>query len=72
MKNISIKGEKESFTTEELMNVGQEVASLWGAECYDFSKEEDVYVFFCIEHGERFICRMTHEEILENYKHCLK
>lgn len=68
MKNILIKSEKRNFTTEELTEVGQYFASLWRAECYDFSevKGEDSYVFFCLEHGERFVFKLTHEEILKN------
>lgn len=41
---------------EYLTKIGKNVASLWGAECYDFKVSEDskVVTFYCIEHGEKF------------------
>lgn len=53
-RNYLIEG--TVYSDIKLKKIGAEVASLWGAECYDFRVkfDESTVYFFCIEHGEEF------------------
>ena len=54
---------------KELLKVGTEVASLWGAECYGYKiiKENEEIVFYCIEAGEKFTTSVTFQELKSDY-----
>ena len=54
---------------KELLKVGTEVASLWGAECYDYKivKENKEVIFYCIEAGEKFTTSVTFQELKSDY-----
>lgn len=55
--------EKCPFTKQELLDIGYDIASGWGGECYDAkvdNKKKEV-VFYCIENGERFITTESFE-----------
>ena len=54
---------KKKYTREELMRIGQEVASGWGACCIDYKEEKDGVVFYCNEFGENFTTKLTYEEL---------
>lgn len=47
---------------ENIMKIGQNVASGWGAECYDFELDDkrEIAIFHCIEWGERFITEIEY------------
>ena len=54
---------------DELRDIGNDIASLWGGSCYDYNidwekKEVD---FYCIENGEDFVTTSSFEEIKEDY-----
>ena len=57
----------ENYTREEIMRIGQEVASLWGGRCLSCDKDEKNkrVVFSCIEHGEHFTTTVDYNELKE-------
>jgi len=50
---------------DNLVHIGNNVASLWGASCYDIkpNDKEEVVVFYCVEHGEHFIAKVPYNEL---------
>ena len=56
-----------SFTDSHLCQIGNNVASLWGASCYDYKldRKEEAVLFYCIEYGERFIAKTSFAELTE-------
>jgi len=52
-----------------LPQIGYQVASIWGGECYDFEvdNKQKIVVFHCLEHGEDFVTEVKFSE-LEKYK----
>ena len=56
---------------KELLKIGMEVASLWGAECYDYKviKENKEIVFYCIEAGEKFTTSVSFQDLKSEYKY---
>ena len=59
---------------QKLLEIGTDVASLWGAECYDveIDKKEKSVTFMCIEAGEEFVTEMSFDEIKEEYGYEVK
>lgn len=57
----------ENYTREEIMRIGNEVASLWGGRCLscDNDKKNKRVVFSCIEHGEHFTTTVDYDELKE-------
>ena len=60
---VTINGKK--YTKEQLMKIGEEVASLWGASCYSYkvNKKEKLVCYDCIEHGEKFVANVSFGEL---------
>lgn len=61
---------KLPYSKEQLLNIGSNVASLWGAECYDCEVDEKAkeVIFHCIEHGEQFVTTLKFIDLKEyNY-----
>ena len=56
-----------AYDRQKLMDVGQEVASLWGASCikYHIDKKNKVVMFECIEHGEEFVTSIEFANLKE-------
>ena len=57
------------YTAQDLNNIGNSLASLWGG-CllsFEIDKQNKKIVFNCIEHGERFCSELTYDE-LQEYK----
>ncbi len=54
---------------EQLLQIGNELASLWGGACYDYkiSRKNKEVVFDCIEHGEKFVTSLSFSEITEKH-----
>jgi hypothetical protein len=54
---------------EQLLQIGNELASLWGGSCYDYriSQKDKEVEFRCIEHGEKFVTSMSFSEIKEQH-----
>ena len=52
---------------DNLISIGNEVASLWGGECYNAVPDDDreIVVFHCIEHGEDFVSEVKYSELGE-------
>ena len=52
-----------------LMEIGKEVASLWGGTCnkVEVNTDDKVVQFLCSEHGEDFVTSMTFAEINKDY-----
>lgn len=50
-----------------LEQIGSNIASLWGGECYAFKvfNEEQEVAFDCIEHGEKFSTILKFSELAE-------
>ena len=63
--NFSTKN--PTLTNDKLLSIGNNVASLWGGSCYNvsYNKEDDNYIFECIEHGEKFLTILSPKEIEE-------
>jgi len=62
-----------TITKEQLLNVGNEVASIYGAVCvgYHLDKNNEV-VFECNECGDEFeTTPMSLAEIVKEYNYCL-
>ena len=55
----------------KLMEIGQDVAAIWGAVCVDVVvyPEEKVVWFECNERGEPYSTSMSFEEIKEDYNY---
>lgn len=54
-----------SYTDSQLHQIGNQVASLWGASCYDYKldRKEEAVLFYCIEYGEKFIAKTCFSEL---------
>ena len=61
--------EGQEVDREKMMEIGKDVAIIWGAECYDFEIDYDLkeVAFFCVEYGEDFTTTMSFDEIEEQY-----
>ena len=57
VKKSSTQAKGLNYSNQELMRIGSNVASIWGAECYNYeiNKKSRIVTFFCIEHGEEFV-----------------
>lgn len=56
------------LTHQQIMRVGNEVASVWGAVCVGYHYEGHDIVFECNECGEEFdTTPMTEEEIIKDW-----
>lgn len=51
----------------KLLEIGNELAMLYGGSCYDYYKSGGKIIFKCIEHGEHFTTSMTVKELKEEY-----
>lgn len=60
----NLSGEK---LKQKLIEIGNDVASIWGGSCYDVEILKDRVYFECIEHGKKFIAELTFEEIKKDY-----
>lgn len=58
------------YDDKKLMQIGNDVASLWGASCisYTIDKRKKEIVFECVEHGENFVTSLEFSELKE-YKY---
>lgn len=65
MNRARINHNGSRYTNEDLHRIGNNVAMLWGAYCYDFrvSHKKRSVCFYCIEHGERFVCYIDFDEL---------
>lgn len=56
-KNIVYRINGKTFTDKQMRDIGRDIASLWGAECYGYTVDtyRDKVVFQCVECGEHFI-----------------
>ena len=67
---------KCNLTEKQLNEIGHEIASGWGGSFLEYSLElienEPTVIFYCVEHGEYFTTTLSIEEILKEYKDCLK
>lgn len=54
---------------DELRDIGNDIASLWGGSCYDYEIdwEKKEVTFLCMEHGEDFATSSSFEELKEEY-----
>lgn len=52
-----------------LMTIGNDIASLWGASCLEAQIDADAkrVVFVCMEHGELFAAPMSFDDIKSEY-----
>ena len=50
---------------EKLLQIGNEIAQLWGGSCYGYEIDSanETVNFQCIEHGERFVTDISFEEL---------
>lgn len=64
MRNLKFNINGKEFNDRQLRQEGSEIASLWGAECYDYEvdNEKQKVIFSCIEHGEPFITEKAFAE----------
>ena len=64
MRNLKFNINGKEFNDRQLKQEGSEIASLWGAECYDYEvdNENQKVIFSCIEHGEPFITEKAFAE----------
>lgn len=56
---------------ETLMEIGQEVASGWGAVCTGVKTYPESVMFECNEFGEKFTTHLSYDYIREEYKDML-
>ena len=61
----------EGFTKAKLLEIGQEVASIYGAVCTNVKPYTKSVEFLCNECGEKFTSLMTYEEIKKEYANML-
>lgn len=66
MKNLTYNGTK--YNSAKLMDVGHEIASMWGGSCLGYEVLDDRILFDCVEHGERFASELTFDELEKEYK----
>lgn len=64
---------KKLITKEQLINIGNELASGWGAQLIDFEVEKggNVVTFYMVEYGEHFYSKLTLKEIVTDYRYLL-
>ena len=67
--NIIIEHKGHKYSDDTVMRIGNEVASLWGACCFDYkvNKKERTVIFYCNECGEEFGTSVSFDD-LEKYK----
>ena len=55
---------ENKWSGQQLLAMGNEIASLWGGSCYGywFDHEAEKVVFECIEHGEKFTTAQSYSE----------
>ena len=58
---------KPLISKDKLMEIGQDVASGWGAVCTGVKTYSKTVVFECNEFGEKFITQMSYEDIKKEY-----
>ena len=61
----------EGFTKDKLMEIGQDIASIYGGVCTNVKTYTKSVEFMCNEHGEKFTSVMTYEEIKKDYANML-
>lgn len=66
-----ITNPQEGFTRKKLLEIGQEVASVYGAVCTNVKTYTKSVEFQCNEYGEKFTTFMTYEEIKQEYANML-
>lgn len=54
---------------KDLLDAGNDIASLWGGSCYDYSVDFDTktVTFQCVEAGDFFKTESTFDELKEDY-----
>ena len=58
---------KAKIAKPKLMEIGQDVASGWGAVCENVITYENLVCFKCNEYGEKFNTYLTYDEIAAKY-----
>lgn len=68
-KNIVIGKTLPKEIRENLLRIGNNVASTWGASCYKYkvSNKERKVIFECVEHGELFVTEIEFDNLLLYY-----
>lgn len=63
-RTVSYNINGKTFNDMQMRNIGRDIASLWGAECYDYTvdKVNQKVIFDCIEHGEKFVTEQAFNE----------
>lgn len=54
---------------EKILEIGNELASIWGAACKDarINNVDKSVIFQCVENGEYFETKISFEELEEEY-----
>lgn len=52
-----------------LIDIGNEIASLWGGSCYSYeiNEQDQTVIFNCVEHGELFYVVKNFKDIRNEY-----
>lgn len=64
-KNFVLKYNGKGYVANEIFQIGNEMALLWGGSCigYNIDKKAGVIVFDCVEHGENFTTELKVYEL---------
>lgn len=67
INNTVLNHNNRTFSDAQIRKIGNEIASLWGGSCYDYRIGHDInsVIFYCIEHGEKFITAAKFEDLDE-------
>lgn len=67
-ERAKLKYKGVSYTDEQLLRIGNNVAMLWGAFCFGYriNRAEQKIYFECVEHGEKFLTTIDFDK-MEDY-----
>ena len=67
-KKYVVEYEGYGWTREDLKEIGNDIASLWGGSCYmvRVHNQDKRVDFYCIENGEKFVTDCAFSELSEN------
>lgn len=66
VKEKLIKCGEKSYTEQNLLKIGNNIASMWGGSCFMYEVTKNEVLFHCIEHGEKFTTSCAFAELEEH------
>lgn len=67
--NLLVNGKKVKIVSVDIMKIGNEVASLWGGQCfnYEIDSDNEKIILLCKEFDEEFVTSISFYEVYNSY-----